>query len=85
MRCVIYKGERKRDTYLYVEREDDFARVPPALLAMLGTLQRVMSLELVEGRSLAQADAEQVRQSLKQQGYYLQMPPGEPGAPATRQ
>lgn len=82
MRCVIYKGERKRDTYLYVEREDEFARVPPALLAMLGRLQRVMSLELVEGRSLAQADAEQVRQSLMQQGYYLQMPPA---TPATRQ
>ena len=78
MQCVIYRGDRRRDTYLYIEREDDFTRVPQALLNMLGTLQRVMVLELTEGRTLAQADAAQVRQLLNQQGYFLQMPPGEP-------
>lgn len=85
MKCVIYKGERKRDTYLYVEREDDFARVPPALLSMLGKLERVMSLDLVEGRTLAQADVEQVRQLLREQGYYLQMPPGDRAGPLAAQ
>ncbi|HEY9198865.1 MAG TPA: YcgL domain-containing protein [Gammaproteobacteria bacterium] len=78
MKCVIYKGNRKQDTYLYIEREEDFARVPEALLRMLGTLERVMSLELTEERTLAQADARQVRQLLVQQGYYLQMPPQDP-------
>ena len=82
MQCVIYKGDRRRDTYLYIEREDDFTRVPPALLNMLGNLQRVMALELHEGRTLAQADAAQVRQLLMQQGYFLQMPPGEPAPDA---
>ncbi|MFP5507188.1 MAG: YcgL domain-containing protein [Gammaproteobacteria bacterium] len=75
MKCVIYKGSRKQDTYLYIEREDDFARVPEALLDMLGNLQRVMALELTPERSLAQADPEQVRRLLREQGYYLQMPP----------
>lgn len=75
MKCVIYKGNRKQDTYLYIEREDDFARVPEALLRMLGPLQRVMTLELTEGRALAQADPVQVRKQLAEQGYYLQMPP----------
>lgn len=77
MKCAIYKGNRKQDTYLYIEREDDFARVPEALLRMLGTLEFVMALELTEGRTLAQADPEQVRQLLARQGYYLQMPPQE--------
>ena len=80
MQCVIYKSDRRRDTYLYVEREGDFTRVPPALLSMLGNLQRVMILELSEGRTLAQADAGQVRHLLMQQGYFLQMPPGEPAS-----
>lgn len=85
MKCVIYKGERKRDTYLYVEREDDFARVPSALLSMLGNLKRVMALDLVDGRTLAQADVEQVRKLLREQGYYLQMPPGDRVGPSAAQ
>lgn len=75
MKCVIYKGSRRADTYLYIEREDDFSRVPEALLGMLGSVERVMELELVPGRTLAQADPEQVRRLLREQGYYLQMPP----------
>ncbi|MBI5040923.1 MAG: YcgL domain-containing protein [Gammaproteobacteria bacterium] len=75
MKCVVYKSERKQDAYLYIEREDDFTRVPEALLSLLGRLDRVMALELTEERRLAQADTQQVRQMLRQQGYYLQMPP----------
>lgn len=77
MHCVIYKGRKKADTYLYVEREDDFSRVPEALLALLGSLEKVMALELAPERSLARADAGEVRAKLAEQGYYLQMPPRE--------
>lgn len=75
MRCAIYKGPKKADHYLYVEEEDNFERVPEALLGMLGQLELVMTLELGAERKLAQADVEEVRKALKQQGYYLQMPP----------
>lgn len=75
MKCVVYKGSRKQDTYLYIECEDDFGRVPEALLDMLGSLQRVMALELTPERRLAQADPDQVRRLLREQGYYLQLPP----------
>ena len=75
MHCAIYKGRRKRDAYLYIEREGEFARVPQALLDMLGELEWVMSLDLAQRRSLAQVDPEQVCMQLREQGYYLQMPP----------
>jgi len=75
MHCVIYKGPKKIDHYLYVEREGDFTRVPQALLDFLGQLQLIMTLELGPERKLAQADAELVRKGLREQGYYLQMPP----------
>lgn len=75
MHCAIYKGPKKTDHYLYVEQEDDFSRVPQALLDFLGELQLIISLELGPERKLAQADAEQVRTALREQGYYLQMPP----------
>jgi uncharacterized protein len=73
--CAIYRSAKKAESYLYVERENDFARVPQALLDMLGSLTLVMSLELHPQRKLAQVDVLQVMQRLQQQGYYLQMPP----------
>lgn len=76
MSCAIYRSAKKADSYLYVEREGDFARVPQALLDMLGPLTLVMSLELQPQRKLAQVDVMQVMQRLEQEGYYLQMPPG---------
>ena len=75
MHCAIYKGDRKVDTYLYIEREDDFSRVPDSLLQLLGELELVMTLELHPERTLARADPDQVREHLRSQGFYLQMPP----------
>ena len=75
MHCVIYKGQKVIDHYLYVEKEDDFSRVPETLLEMLGNLELVISIELNSERKLAQADVNQVIELLKEQGYYFQMPP----------
>ncbi len=75
MRCTIYKSAKKDDTYLYIEKEGDFSGVPDSLLQLLGGLERVMELDLAPPRKLARADAEQVRAQLREQGYYLQMPP----------
>ena len=79
MECVIYKGSRKPNIYLFIEREADFSRIPAALLDALGTVEMVMSLELVPGRTLAGADPVTVRQQLRDTGYYLQLPPADPG------
>ncbi len=75
MQCTIYKGNKKIDHYLYIEKEDDFSRVPQALLDMLGCLELILSLELSTQRQLAQADVSDVMRQLAEQGYYFQMPP----------
>jgi uncharacterized protein YcgL (UPF0745 family) len=75
MRCHIYKSLKKRDAYLYIENQDDFSRVPKTLLDMLSRLELVMSLDLSEAKRLAQAEPAQVMSLLKEQGYFLQMPP----------
>ncbi|EBW9754898.1 hypothetical protein DQR83_15100, partial [Salmonella enterica subsp. enterica serovar Infantis] len=31
MFCVIYRSSKRDQTYLYVEKKDDFSRVPEAL------------------------------------------------------
>jgi len=74
MNCAIYEGSRKTDHYLYVAEENDFSQVPPALLGMLGKLKLVMTLDLGPNRKLKQADVHQVREALRTQGYYFQMP-----------
>lgn len=80
MRCAVYKSLIKNDTYLFIEKKGDFSRVPQALLDLLGHMELVMELELTSDRSLAQADAQQVRELLAGQGYYLQLPPSAANA-----
>lgn len=75
MLCVVYKCNKKMDAYLFVEKEGEFERVPESLLKMLGVLELVMSVDLDEREKLAQADPQQVKASLIEQGYFLQLPP----------
>ncbi len=75
MKCVVYKGRKKHDTYLFIKQEDDFSCVPESLLTMLGDLELVMSIELTEDRKLACADVSDVSKQLKEEGFYLQLPP----------
>ncbi len=79
MQCVIYKGAKKPDTYLYLALRDDFSCVPEPLLLIMGRLEYVMSLELDAGKKLACANAEEVCNLLREQGYYLQLPPLQGG------
>lgn len=74
MQCTIYKSRTKQDYFLYVTVKDDFSRVPEALLRILGEPVHVMDLELTQDRKLAQEDITLVLQSLREQGWYLQMP-----------
>jgi uncharacterized protein YcgL (UPF0745 family) len=74
MRCVVYKSLRQFDYYLFVQRDEGFSRVPNGLKQLLGTLEKVMEMELDSTRSLAQADVGEVMRQITAQGYYLQMP-----------
>ncbi|OQP29904.1 MULTISPECIES: YcgL domain-containing protein [Pantoea] len=75
MFCVIYRSPNREQTYLYVEKKDDFSRVPEALLRGFGKPQLAMVLTLDKRDRLANADINKVKQALSEQGYYLQMPP----------
>lgn len=75
MHCVIYRGALKPESFLYIELLDDFTRVPEALLKMFGELELLMELDLGSRSKLANADIDEVKRLLLEQGYYLQMPP----------
>ncbi|PTA95656.1 hypothetical protein C9415_10440 [Kluyvera sp. Nf5] len=75
MFCVIYRSSRREQTYLYVEKKDDFSRVPEELMKSFGQPQLAMLLPLDGRKKLASADLEKVKEALRTLGYYLQIPP----------
>jgi len=79
MNCAVYKSEKKSDYYVYLKRVDDeavdFSCLPQMLDKLLGNLEFVMDLELSDARKLAQSDVNEVIDSVREKGFYLQTPP----------
>ena len=75
MFCVIYRSSKRDQTYLYVEKKDDFSRVPEELMKGFCQPKLAMILPLDVRKKLVNADLEKVKQALTEQGYYLQIPP----------
>lgn len=74
MFCAIYRSLTKADTYLYIEKKDDFSPVPDLLLQSFGKPQLVMVINLTQRSQLATTDTASVRRALIETGYYLQLP-----------
>jgi len=76
MLCQVYRSPRKAEMYLYVQLGDDLSRVPATLLQHFGEPEAVLQVHLDGTRELARADAAEVVEQIREQGYFLQMPPG---------
>lgn len=74
MKCFVYKSIKKADSYIYLNEKDNFEKLPEQLLMLFGKPEFTLEFDLTVDRKLALADAQQVLQSLDNQGYYLQMP-----------
>lgn len=81
MKCVIFRCSKKDEMYLYVPYKEDEAALlddlPDGLQKLTGRLDRVMDLELTAERKLARVNVEDVKASLKEKGFYIQMPPND--------
>ncbi len=75
MQCFIYKSLKRDYLYLYTVKKDDFSKVPDTLANSMGKMEFVMSLELTPDLKLAREDAGSVIESLKKQGFFVQLPP----------
>ncbi len=73
--CFIYKSLKKSETYLYILEKSKFEILPDSMLAILGDLEFVMSLDLEKTMKLANADIDKVKFQLAEKAYYLQLPP----------
>lgn len=77
MHCYVYASQHKRDTYVWLLARDDFTVLPEALALLLGDLRFVLEVDLDERRQLPHEDSRLVRAHLREQGWHLQLPPGE--------
>lgn len=75
--CSVYKSPRKKEMYLYVNKQEALTRVPEALLAAFGAPHHVFDLVLTPERQLARESIGKVLENLESQGFHLQMPPPE--------
>ena len=75
--CSVYRSRRKDYTYIYVAEGHSLEQLPTELLAAFGTPEFVIDLELSPERELATEDVGQVIKNLSEQGYHLQLPPGD--------
>jgi len=74
---TVYRSEKKAGVYLFTTLDQGLEPVPELLLHQLGALSEAMTLTLESTRKLANADTQKVMAALQEQGYYLQMPPGQ--------
>ena len=73
--CTIYRSPKTEGMYLYVDKAEDLARVPEALLSRFGKPEQAMTLLIHSERKLARVDVTKVLAELEEHGFFLQMPP----------
>ena len=76
---TIYRSDRVRDLYVYVDATHTLDVLPAALRQRLHPAVQVMTLDLAPERRLARANAAVVLAQIAQAGFYVQLPP-EPEA-----
>ncbi len=77
MQCYVYRSKHRYQTYLLLPREGDFSEVPEPLIKLFGEAEFSFQFELTETRQLVLADAAEVLQHINDNGFFLQLPPGD--------
>lgn len=77
MNCFVYRSNRKRGMFLYLNNKDDFSCVPDSLLKLLGDISYSFEFDLNKDRKLVKAESEEVRRIMSENGFFLQMPPAK--------
>ena len=71
----VFKSLKKLDTYLYLDKLQNFEELPCRLRDSFGQYELVLEMELSPERKLARADTTQVLSDIALKGFYLQLPP----------
>jgi uncharacterized protein YcgL (UPF0745 family) len=77
MNCSVFRSPRKDYCYIYLADGLRLEDLPGELLSAFGTPEFVIALELSSERQLASENVIEVMTNLREQGYHLQLPPGD--------
>ena len=77
MDCSVFRSSRKDYTYIYLSAGKDFSDLPEGLRIAFGVPEFVINLELSAERELASEDVIEVMKNLRENGFHLQLPPGD--------
>ena len=77
MNCYVYRSNKKQGMYLYLGDKDDFSSVPESLLKLLGDISFSFEFDLDKDRKLVKVEAKEVIRVIKENGFFLQMPPAK--------
>lgn len=80
MHCFVYASRKRAETYVWLAERGNFDLLPAPLHQQVGELREVLDLHLEPERRLPRADAATVLAALREQGWYLQLPPPDPHA-----
>ncbi|XOV82026.1 MAG: YcgL domain-containing protein [bacterium] len=75
MQVSVYRSSRKAQTYVYLPADEDYDNLPEAFVTQFGEAELFLTFELHEGKKLAQVEARTVLAALRNQGFFLQLPP----------
>ena len=65
--CSIYRSPKEEGMYLYVDKDNDLASVPEALLKRFGQPELAITLLLTPDKKLARADVAKVLEAIEEQ------------------
>lgn len=71
----VFRSGKREEMYLYLARGTDWRDLPDSLRQVFGKPAHVMDLLLRPSLRLARADIDRVMADVREQGFYLQMPP----------
>ena len=74
----VYRSPKKPQTYVYLPSDQDYESLPEALIEQFGDAVLFLTFELHEKKKLAQVEAKTVLAALRNQGFFLQLPPPPP-------
>lgn len=78
MQCYVYRSRRKPGSFLFIPDKDNFSRIPKVLLDIFGVPEFSFEFELEPQRQLViNVQASEVMRVMAQNGFFLQLPPGE--------
>lgn len=75
MLTYIYRSVKREGLYLYLLKRDDFSMIPKELIEIFGQPVFSMVFDLSKKSKLAIADINKVKESLINEGFFLQVPP----------